>query len=174
MVHDGVMPGLPSWDEWLVTLNESDRAQAVDLHGRFRSLGVGDPESWTRSEVDGDIAQLGRLLFLRAVWAAINQWGAPGAVEPVPVADELMRTGVDASALRRFARQIAHGTALGIVAALDRLDPDQVTQPGWALVETQEDGTKTGRDLGDLHESFYDADPSGRGGSDFLPAPDEA
>ncbi len=158
----------PSWEEWLDTLDALTRNRALRLHDRFRSLGVPDAETWARSEVSEDLAQLATLLFLRAVWGRIDQWNESGAVEVIPGFDELRRAGVDIESLRVIARRVAYKTALGVVVALDRVHPDDFTEPGWVLMEADENGAPTGRDLVGLHESFHDADPSGRGAADLL------
>lgn len=163
------MPDWPSWDDWLATLDDSTRHRALALRGRFRSLGVPNPEGWARSEVTEDIAQLASLLFLRAVWARVDHWAGPGGVEAIEGNEALLSGGIDIAQLRTFARRVAYETALEIVVALDRIDPDDLVEPGWVLMEADEDGAPTHRDLLGLHEIFHDADPSGRGDSDLLP-----
>ncbi len=83
----------------------------------------------------------------------------------------MLRVVVDIDHLRTFARRVAYETALGVVGALDRIDPDDFTEPGWVLIEAEEEGVPTHRDLLALHETFHDADPSGRGASDLVRPP---
>lgn len=45
----------------------------------FRALGAGDPEAWAASEVEDDIPQLARFLFLRRLWRGAWQWKQPPA-----------------------------------------------------------------------------------------------
>ncbi len=171
--HNAGVLDHPSWEDWLDALDAPTRNRALRLHDRFRSLGVPDAEIWARSEVSEDLAQLATLLFLRAVWARIDRWNESDAVEILPGVDELRRAGVDTESLRAIARRVAYETALGVVVALDRVDADDFTEPGWVLMEADENGASTGRDLVGLHESFHDADPSGRGAADLLRSAEE-
>lgn len=62
---------------------------------KFRAVGAEQPEEWAASEVEDDIPQLARFLFLRRLWRGARQWKLPPAewfaeVEPdeLPVDEE--------------------------------------------------------------------------------------
>jgi hypothetical protein len=60
---------------------------------KFRALEAEQPEEWAASEVQEDIPQLARFLFLRSVWRSAEQWKQPPAqwfaeVEPAPADEE--------------------------------------------------------------------------------------
>jgi hypothetical protein len=76
----------------LAHLPPEDRRFAEELAEQFRAHGAGDPEGWAASEVEEDIPQLARFLFLRRLWRSAWQWKQrPEAwfaeVEPKPAAD---------------------------------------------------------------------------------------
>lgn len=51
-------------------------------------------------------------------------------------------------------------------------DPDAPDDaPGWALKETDSDENPTGRDVGGLHESILQVDPTGTQATDFQHLP---
>lgn len=58
-------------------LPSDDRRRAQALAETFRELGAGEPEAWAASEVEDDIPQLARFLFLRRLWAGAGQWRLP-------------------------------------------------------------------------------------------------
>jgi hypothetical protein len=73
----------------LAHLPPEDRRFAEALAEQFRALGAGDPEGWAASEVEEDIPQLARFLFLRRLWRSAWQWKQPpeawfAEVEPEP------------------------------------------------------------------------------------------
>ncbi|HEX6368703.1 MAG TPA: hypothetical protein VF006_07220 [Longimicrobium sp.] len=76
-------------------LSPEDRKRAESLAERFSELGAGDPEAWAVSEVEEDIPQLARFIFLRRLWRGAWQWKQPpedwfAEVEPdeLPVDEE--------------------------------------------------------------------------------------
>jgi hypothetical protein len=82
----------PTWDEWLRSLEEGDRAAALALRDRLAALGAEDAESWARSEVSGGIPQQARFLILRHLWRdAIDAWAAPAALDRLPAAKAAAR-----------------------------------------------------------------------------------
>jgi hypothetical protein len=60
-------------------LSPADRRRAADLAEAFRALGAGDPEAWAASEVEENIPQLARFLFLRRIWRSAQPWTLPPA-----------------------------------------------------------------------------------------------
>jgi hypothetical protein len=160
------------WDEWLRSLDERDRAAALVLRDRLAALGADDAESWARSEVSEGIPQQARFLILRRLWReAVDAWTAPDALDRLPAARRLLDAGVDRTDLVRVVRGAAFGAVLDAVVAIDGgHDPEAPDDcPGWALVETDPDGNPTGREVGGLHESFLEVDPSGQEGGDLWP-----
>lgn len=59
------------------SLDGEQRRRAQALAEQFRGLGAGDPEGWAASEVEDDIPQLARFLFLRRLWRSAWQWKQP-------------------------------------------------------------------------------------------------
>lgn len=62
-----------------VGLDSEQRRRAEALAEQFRGLGAGDPAGWAASEVEEDIPQLARFLFLRRLWRGAWQWKQPPA-----------------------------------------------------------------------------------------------
>lgn len=58
-------------------LDAEQRRRAEALAETFREAGAGDPEGWAGSEVEDDIPQLARFLFLRRLWRGARQWKLP-------------------------------------------------------------------------------------------------
>jgi hypothetical protein len=69
---------------------KSDDARALRrLAARFKSLGVTDPESWARSELQEGIPQLGRAVFLRALWDAVFRYPPESRDMAIEIARDL-------------------------------------------------------------------------------------
>jgi hypothetical protein len=47
----------------------------------FRKVGASDPEQWAKSEVEEDIPQLARFLFLRGAWRSVVSDGDTNWIE---------------------------------------------------------------------------------------------
>jgi hypothetical protein len=58
-------------------LSEADRTRAEELAERFRAAGAEQPDGWAASEVEEDIPQLARFIFLRRLWRGAWQWKQP-------------------------------------------------------------------------------------------------
>jgi len=160
----------PTWDEWLRSLEEGDRAAALVLRDRLAALGAEDAESWARSEVSEGIPQQVRFLILRRLWRdAVDAWAASDALDRLPGAQRLLDAGADRSDLVRVARAAAYQAVFTAVWAIDEgYDPEAPKdRPGWQLMETDPDGNPTGREVGGLQESFQSMDPSGQEGADL-------
>jgi len=149
----------PSWDEWLATLDATTRPRAESLRDTFARLAADEPEAWARSEIDENIAQLGRFIFLRAVWNEIERWRDREAVSRFceGASDEAIEVAA------RVAARAAFDVAAGIVQLIDdEQDLESSDQwPGWLLIECSAEGKPTGRVLGGLHESLLETDPRG-------------
>ncbi|MER8033997.1 hypothetical protein [Streptomyces hydrogenans] len=158
------------WQSWLSGLTPSKRAAAEWLRTQFEALGATDAPDWARSEIDENQPQLARFVLLRSLWrGAIDGWAGPGALEQVAAARRLLDAGADRDDLELLARAVAYEA---VFATVDELDCGaDVNVPGvdvgWALVESGEDGSPTGRRLSGLHEELLTMDPSGRDGADL-------
>ena len=151
--------------------------RSYDLINRMRELGAPDPEGWAGSELTEDIAQEARWLLVRAIWARAIDAIRPGnsVLRSNPSVKRLLADGADPDELAKALRYAAH---YGVFSTLVEIDsatamdapPDA---PGWRLMETRfneelGDHELTGRDVGGLHESINDADPSGLRGGDLF------
>ncbi|MFI8368483.1 hypothetical protein [Streptomyces sp. NPDC085466] len=129
-----------------------------------------DPQDRVRSEIDENQPQLARFVLLRSLWrGAIDGWADPGVLEQVAAARRLLDAGADRRDLELLARAVAYEAVFVTVDELDRGADANVSgvDAGWAVVETGEDGTPTGRRLSGLHEDLLTTDPSGRDGADL-------
>jgi len=154
--------GWPTFEEWRGTLSEDRRARVDALVTTMRNAGAREPEEWARSEVEEDIAQAARFSFLRAVWRDLDQWRNEATTEAY-----LAELDVDAAVRERLGgvlAKVALQAALDVVMVLDNEeDVGSVDElPGWRLMELDTEGNLSGRDVGGLHESFYDVDPRDR------------
>ena len=153
-----------------------DRSQLVSI---FRELGARDPEEWADSEINEDIPQLARFLFLKGCWDVIvpdtdTSW-IDNVLQNFPETSGQPFAG-GAHAIRRM---LAQGCTKADIAELVRcfqaelllgicyLMADAGSVEGneehanWALVELDEDGCPK-RPISGLHESVLETDPSGR------------
>ena len=146
-----------TWDQWLDSVDTATRSRAESLRDTFARLGADRPETWAGSEVREDFAQLGRFVFLRAVWREIERWRDRDAV--VALCEEASEEARDVAA--RLAAQAAFDVALGIVQLLDNEEDIGSSEPvpGWMLIECDAEGRSTGRALAALHESILECDP---------------
>ncbi|MGW2017668.1 hypothetical protein [Streptomyces sp. NPDC001927] len=159
-----------TWQSWLSGLAPSKRAAAESLRTRFETLGAADAPDWARSEIDENQPQLARFVLLRSLWrGAIDGWADPGALEQVAAARRLLDAGADKDDLVLLARAVAYEAVFAVVDELDCGGDVNVsgTDVGWAVVESGEDGSPTGRLLSGLHEDLLTMDPSGRDGADL-------
>lgn len=172
----------PPFEEWLAALAPSRRQEALELLHKLNALGVDDAESRVRSEVSEGIAQFARYLVLRGIWPDhIDSWvrnpkawveHTMKAAESQPDGDfaeagravgRALAAGVSMTDLGAIARMIAFETAFGVVNHIDEgHDPAAgVDAPGWLLVETDADGSPTGRPISGLHEDILSMAPTG-------------
>jgi hypothetical protein len=171
---------LQSWKRRRIeSLAASDREAFEELTAWFQAKGASEPGDWAFSEIREDIAQAARFLFLRGVWR--NMQEASSQALEGEVGRKLVRDGADASQLRRLVQQALYSLAFGLVFLLDEPDGTSWTLTDgsfasdvshddrrWRLMEVCADGELTGRDVGGLHESLSDTDPSDREGKDWI------
>jgi hypothetical protein len=149
------------------------------LAALFRKLGAGDPDRWARSQLEEDIPQLARFLFLRQAWRAIVSEG-----DSTWIADAITRAESEPDkpysgvghALRNLRSRGATDEELtdlvrGMQADLlfqfcflleDPGDVEpEVADIAWSLVQVDDDGNVLSTVNG-LHESVLETDPTGR------------
>ena len=141
--------------------------------------GARDPNEWAKSEVEEDIPQLARFLFLRQAWRAIIPEGdtswierevqaakqnprAPGSGLGLALA-KLKEAGADVESLTEVARtaqwQLLHSICYQLSdPSIEELELQHVA---WGLFEVDEKG-RAGRPVEGLHESVLETDPTGR------------
>jgi hypothetical protein len=157
------------------------KAELVSLLTRAR---VRDPELWADSELQEGIAQVARAIVLWRLWPeAIDRFagdlswideaiaeGERDANAPFADAGAALSAALAAGVSREDIGKIAQSVAFSAVfSTLYRIDEGADYEfddgPGWVLMELdQETGQPTGRDVGGLHESLLETDPTGREG----------
>jgi hypothetical protein len=140
-----------------------------DLTRRMSELGAPDPASWARSEINDNIPQQARYLFLRNIWPQlIDRYADESVIRRLPATARLLDAGASMADLALALRSVAYETAFAVVDRVDEgYDPDAPRDsPGWRLMETDAERL-TGRAVGSLHESLLSLDPSGREGADL-------
>lgn len=147
-------------------------ARLSELTARMEQLGADDPAGWARSEIQENIAQQARYLFLRRLWPeAIDGWRDPAVISRVPATARVLGQGANPSDLSRALRLAAYEAVFTVLSILDEgYDPDAPEDaPDWRLMETGPPSDQlTGRDVGGLHEDILTLDPSGLEGSDLF------
>jgi hypothetical protein len=160
----------PTWNEWLTDLDEETRHRAEKLRDDFARRGADDPEGWARSEVSEEIAQMTRYLFLAAVWRRMEN--AVGDALESGFARSLVEAGADAGTLESVVKLAVYDLAFQLCYLVDEADGTTWLEDGarrsdveptdrrWELREIEPDGSLSGRDVGGLHESLSELDPS--------------
>lgn len=149
------------------------RVQPLEvLTERLRVRGADGPEGWARSELDEDIPQTARYLFLRALWNELTGTldYAAGEIEALVASGTATRERIEASLASSL-------YTLGCQLAFLLDEPDgsfdangepmwvREDEPRWRLSEMSPDGQLTGRDVGGLHESLMETAPGGEHGA---------
>jgi hypothetical protein len=141
--------------------------------------GSPDPADWAKSEVDENIPQLARFMFLRQAWRCVvseddTRWidkhigvskrnsQSPGAALG-PALERCLESGCSREDLLEVARtaqwQLLH--AICYLLSDPAIEEPELQHIAWALVEIDRDG-HLGREIGGLHESVLATDPTGR------------
>lgn len=151
-----------------------------ELTALFRQLGAREPQEWAHSQVAEGIPQLLRFLFLKQAWGCViaegdDQWidrvienssrrpDAPYA--GLGAALSLCRAqGVPDEALTDIARCLQAEMLFGLACLLDgpAYEPGPLEDLSWGLFQTDEGGRPVGPQVGGLHESVLELDPTGR------------
>lgn len=158
----------------------SDPSDVERLTDLFRRAGAQNPERWATSQIDEGINQLHRYLFLRQAWRGIvseddRSWmsKAVKAAEADPSAPfagiglalkRLRDTGASEGDLVDLVRGTQAQLLFHICYLLDdpSIDDRELSEVGWALVETDSEFEPTDRSVDGLHESILETDPTGR------------
>ncbi len=139
--------------------------------------GAPDPAAWAKSEVQENIPQLARFMFLRQAWHCIVSEGdatwidkhiaaskqnsqSPGAALG-PALERCLATGCSRQDLLEVTRtaqcQVLH--AICYLLSDPSIEEPELQHIAWALVEVGPEG-HPGRQLGSLHESVLETDPT--------------
>jgi hypothetical protein len=143
----------------------------------FRSAGATDPASWASSEINEGINQLARFSFLKAISREVikeddlawidNQiefnYAQPtdSGAQLVEALKEMLHKGVARESIVDLLRVIQFQTLWHVCCIIDKTYESDTPINQWSLFEVDDDQNPT-REIGGLHESLYDFDPSGR------------
>jgi hypothetical protein len=162
--------------QWLESLDASDRAKADRMIALLERFGAKNPVRWVSSEMRENIPQVARFLFLHQIRSQlINNYSYGGLQEPVPInmrpaeieakGEEAYRRLIDSGANQKDIEDVARGevgrTVWDFICLLDGVlesEYDDIDDaPRWMLAEVTGpigEGELTGRCLDGLHESF--------------------
>ena len=150
-------------------MDVDDEALAA-LTRRMADLGARDPAVWARSEIEEGIAQQARYLVLRSIWAkALMRWRDVETVRRIPQLARLLDRGADLDTLAAAMRIVVMEAVGDVIMVIDEscdLDAPE-DAPCWTLAEMDSQGAFTGREIGGLHESLLELDPTGTEAADF-------
>ena len=143
------------------------RSQTLgELTAHFEAWGALDARAWAHSELEEDIPQSARFLFLRAVWRRMNDALAAAMDDPVTTA--MQANGVAADDIAGVIRRCLYTYAFDTVFLIDEpggtvhyVDPKLdvgPADPRWRLMEVSPQGDLTGREVLGLHESLLEED----------------
>ncbi len=143
----------------------------------FEQLGEKDAEDWATAE--SDEPSLARFLFLKALWSNVidedsswmKDWAFPK--DPIPSAiARMLRKGIDPDDLTDVVRDMQVELLFNVCCALDSsghgIEDIQEVIPEnieWRLAEWDGKKEVVKRPILDVHDSFYDFDPTGRAGA---------
>ena len=147
-----------------------------ELAELFRKLGARDPSAWARSQIEEDLPQLARFLFLRQAWKLvvkpkdmgwISEAREPSVQGPGsgigPALERLLSTSVAPEDLTTVVRVMQWKVLAGLCQLLD--DPGSlevdVKDVAWRLFQVDTNDSPT-VPIGGLLESVLETDPSGR------------
>ena len=147
-----------------------------ELTALFRKLGARDPAAWARSQVNENIPQLARFLFLRQAWKMVvddndASWisemrqidsDKPGG-DIGPAIAQLLATGAQESDLTTIVRVMQWRLLSGLCQLLDGPGSieSEVGDVAWRLFQVDE-GDHPIAVIGGLAESVLETDPTRR------------
>ncbi len=147
-----------------------------ELAALFQKLGVKDPTAWARSQIDENIPQLARFLFLKQAWKLVvndndSSWiremrqvdsNKPGG-DAGPAITRLLAAGGQEDDLTTIVRVMQWRLLSGLCQLLD--DPGNIgSEAGdiaWRLFQVDESDHPVAVMAG-LAESVLETDPTGR------------
>jgi hypothetical protein len=130
----------------------------------FTALGAREPERWARSHVETGLDQIGRYVFMRALWGRVVKDGrfldkmrrAPG--ETRAVIEQLMMTGAQEADLVALVRALQVQLLVDVAQILD--DPsDNDEGVRWGLWRMDKRGLPLWQ-LSDLRLDLLEVDPA--------------
>jgi hypothetical protein len=144
-------------------------AKLRSLAERFKKLGCENPESWARSEVEEDIPQLARFVFLRQLWGLVitpsrmrelNNFSGPNDDGRGGALRRIKDCGVDNKDLLTIVREAQVSVIREVASILDELYTlgPEFEGINWGLFEVDEEYRPT-RPMDGLHESIDDTQP---------------
>ena len=141
----------------LESWNVENLEHAIKLAEKLDSAGSTDSEGWVFSEIAEGIAQSARFSLLQAIWSRAINSSLEGdfGLSETPAKDLLIKFDAHFSVSEKqlFFKEIAKTLGFHITNTIDEHSSDY-DLPGWMLVELDQDGKPTGRNIGGLHESF--------------------
>ncbi len=150
-----------------------------ELAALFRKLGARDPEGWARSQVEEGFPQVARFLFLRQAWRQIVAEGDSTWIgnliqraqahpdEPYAGVGHALKKLRSRGATDEEITDVVRGMQAELLFSFCYLleDPGdieaEVADVAWTLVQVDDDGNVL-CNIGGLHESVLDTDPTGR------------
>ncbi len=146
----------------------------------FERLGARDPDVWAASQAREGISQMHRFVFLKQAWAAVvdatddswidrlianhDRWPQRADYELGATLKRLLANGASRRDLAQLVRaqQVEVLFAMCYLLSDPALEDPALSDVGWCLVETDEDGRPTSRSIDLLHESVAETDPAAR------------
>jgi hypothetical protein len=147
-----------------------------ELSELFRKLGARNPAGWARSQLEEDLPQLARFLFLRQAWKLVVKRDDPSWISEArqidakapggdvgPALERLLSAGASEDDLTTVARVMQWKLLAGLCGLLD--DPGdletEVKDVAWRLFQVDDNDSPTAP-IGGLIESVLETEPSGR------------
>ncbi len=155
------------------------RRDLEELTDLFRRLGARDPEDWAASQINEDIPQLARFLFLRQAWRQIvseedTNWPRENAEtsdatsnRPYDGMSQALASLIEKGATQEELIDLVRGAQASLLFQICYLlDDPMLEEPeledfGWGLFQVDREGNPV-RAIEALHESVLETDPTGR------------
>ncbi|HEY8065110.1 MAG TPA: hypothetical protein VIF40_10345 [Methylosinus sp.] len=149
---------------------------AQELSALFQSLGARNPKAWAKSQIEENIPQLARFLFLRQAWKFVVTEGDAGWISDIKNIDpnapggsaitsinKLIKGSGDEDSLTTVVRVMQWRLLHSLCQLLD--DPGDIENEAgdiaWRLFEVDENDRPISI-MGGLAESVLETEPSGR------------
>ena len=139
-------------------------ARIEALSSVFTALGARHPERWARSHVQDGVDQIGRFVFLRALWGRVVKDGRfldkmrKNRSDLTPVVERLLIAGAQEDDITALVRALQVGLLVDLCQVLD--DPaDNDEGVRWGLWRMDKRGLPLWQ-LGDLRLDVLEVDPA--------------